>query len=114
MRKDIVFILIFFLFFSTYFNLAKARSLSVCDGDFNVDSGTCTTDIHFGPVTAEETGTESQGTIGGFNPQEIMRQTSSSAAEFSTAFLTLAFQFFSIVILFILLVVLLESIIGSK
>lgn len=105
MKKCFVFVLIFFLSFSFYFKIGNA---SATDCHVYID-GVCQTWYYYNSAESEE---QIQETVEA--PREIMRETAATTTEFSSTFLSLAFQFFSIVILFILLIVLLESVLEPK
>lgn len=95
MRKSFVFVLIFFLVFILYFKLGSS-SATECRCGY-VD-GEC--DYNCEQYISGET-------------TEAIQETGGEAINLPSAFLTLTFQFFGIVILLIFLVVLLEEVTKS-
>lgn len=72
-------------------------------------NGICLTWYHYETPQQEELVNETIQT-----PTETMGETATQTTEFSLRFLTLAFQLFGIVVLFILLVVMIEELANSS
>lgn len=108
MNKKIVFVLIFFLAFITQLRTASALGTSQCRF-FDLSTGECVHGKIFDYRDYEVVEEIAKA------PEETMREIIIPTTEFQTQVLTLAFQFFGIVILFILLMVMVEELIrGGK
>ena len=102
--KKLLFVLILFLFF------VRLKPVVACH-NYDTSTGQCL-DYLIGNVYDGRQVEQIQETIQA--PYENIKETASTTTQFSSQFLTLAFQFFSIVILFIMLIILLEGVLESK
>ncbi|OGI12689.1 hypothetical protein A3K64_03900 [Candidatus Micrarchaeota archaeon RBG_16_36_9] len=100
MKKNIVFILLFFLFFSLYFKLAGSDA-TFCHIYVN---GVCQTWINY-----DTTGQERQTSEAPTQISNIFGDTSN----FSITLVTLIFQLLGMIILFVLLVIMIEELAKS-
>jgi hypothetical protein len=136
MKNVTIFILIFFLFFSIYLKSAKASATDchvyidgICQSGLNYDttgypSGETGNQTTIGETsnqtTSEETGgqtTSSESTeitTEPTGPIQVINRISESAGAFSITLISLAFQLFGIIVLFILLIVMIEEVIKSR
>jgi hypothetical protein len=127
MKNVTIFILIFFLFFSIYLKSAKASATDchvyidgICQSGLNYDttgypSGETGNQTTIGETSNQTTSSEStEITTEPTGPIQVINRISESAGAFSITLISLAFQLFGIIVLFILLIVMIEEVIKSR